>query len=160
MGHVFIRHVEEDGAPALELSAALEAEGYSTWCYETDSVPGCSYLLQTGSAIDRADAVIVLISEHSLSSHQVTAEVVRAYERNRPVVPLLLGVSHALFQRRQPEWRQAIGAAASLRLDREDVRVAASAGSYRVCAPWASRRLIRLTAQSASSRPSAARSPL
>ena len=121
MGHVFISHVEEDGAPALELRAALEAAGYRTWCYECDTVPGCSYLLQTGSAIDQADAVILVISEHSLSSHQVTAEVVRAHESSTPIVPLLLDVSHSLFQRRQPEWRQAIGAAASLPLDREDV---------------------------------------
>jgi hypothetical protein len=49
-------------------------------------------------------------------SHQVTAEVVRAHEARRPFLPVLLGVTHAEFQERQPEWREAVGAAASLQV--------------------------------------------
>jgi hypothetical protein len=111
---VFISHVEEDGAVALQLADALEVAGYSTWCYERDTIPGPSYLLQTSRAIEASRAVVVLISPDSLGSHQVTSEVVRAHEEVKPFIPLLIGISHAEFGARQPEWREAVGSAATL----------------------------------------------
>jgi hypothetical protein len=111
---VFISHVEEDEAVALQLADALEAAGYSTWCYERDTIPGPSYLLQTSRAIEASQAVVVLISADSLGSHQVTSEVVRAHEEVKPFIPLLIGISHAEFGTRQPEWREAVGSAATL----------------------------------------------
>jgi hypothetical protein len=113
---VFISHVEEDREVALELADALDAAGYSTWCYERDTIPGPSYLLQTSRAIEQSRAVVVLISPDSLGSHQVTSEVVRAHEEVRPFIPLLLGISREEFGARQPEWREAIGSAATLDL--------------------------------------------
>ena len=56
MNHVFISHVKEDADVAFELALALEEAGYSTWCYELDSIPGPSYLLQTGKAIEQANS--------------------------------------------------------------------------------------------------------
>lgn len=99
---------------ALELADALDAAGYSTWCYERDTVPGPSYLLQTSRAIEASRAVVVLISPDSLGSHQVTSEVVRAHEEVKPFIPLLIGISHAEFGARQPEWREAVGSSATL----------------------------------------------
>jgi hypothetical protein len=122
---VFISHVEEDGAVALELADALEAAGYSTWCYERDTIPGPSYLLQTSRAIESSRAVVVLISPDSLGSHQVTSEVVRAHEEVKPFIPLLIGISREEFSVRQPEWREAIGSAATLELPAAGVGVVA-----------------------------------
>lgn len=113
---VFVSHVEEDAQVALELADALEAAGFSTWCYERDSIPGPSYLLQTAQAIERSRAVVVVISPHSLGSNQVTAEVVRAHEAVKPFVPVLAGISHVEFAARQPEWREAIGSATTITL--------------------------------------------
>ena len=113
---VFISHVEEDRAVALQLADALDEAGYATWCYERDTIPGPSYLLQTSRAIAESRAVLVLISPDSLGSHQVTSEVVRAHEEVRPFIPLLLGISREEFGTRQPEWREAIGSAATLDL--------------------------------------------
>ena len=48
MSDVFIAHVEEDADVALEIALSLEEAGYTTWCYEVDSIPGPSYLIQTG----------------------------------------------------------------------------------------------------------------
>lgn len=118
---IFISHVEEDSILALALADCLKGAGFTTWCYEYDSLPGVSYLLQTGQAIQECQAVLLIISVQALSSHQITKEVVRAHESNKPIFPLLLGVSHAQFQRRQPEWREAIGAAASLPIATEDL---------------------------------------
>lgn len=121
MHDVFIAHVEEDADIALEIALGLEEVGYTTWCYEVDSIPGQSYLIQTGMAVEESKVVVVVISPHSLGSRQVTREVVRAHESGKEFIPVLRGITHVEFQNRQPEWREAIGAAASVSIPREGV---------------------------------------
>ena len=104
----------------MEIATGLETAGFTTWYYERDSVPGVSYLVQMGEAIDSASAVVLMVSRASLGSHQVTTEVVRAYEAKKAILPITIGVTHDDFQRRQPEWRTAIGAAASIALKSRD----------------------------------------
>lgn len=111
---VFISHVEEDQALALEIARGLEAVGFSTWYYERDSEPGISYLLQVHAAIEQCGAVVVLISPDSVRSFQMTKEVVRAHETGKAFIPVRYSIAHAEFQQRQPEWNIAIGAAASI----------------------------------------------
>ena len=84
MSEIFLSHAEEDASIALGVALALEKAGYDTWSYEVDSVPGPSYLVQTGSAVERADVVVLVISSTSLGSHQVTREVVRGLETGVP----------------------------------------------------------------------------
>lgn len=119
MGEVFISHAQEDGELARQAAAALESAGYSTWYYERDSMPGPSYLVQTSQAIRQARAVMLIISPHSLQSHQVTKEVVRAHEENKPFVPVLHGLTHDQFHQGQDEWREALGSASSITLPPE-----------------------------------------
>lgn len=119
--YVFISHVEKDRDIVNAVADGLEKAGYETWYYERDSIIGPSYLLQTKQAVENAQAIIVVISLHSLSSRQVTAEVVRAHEAGIPFLPLLRDISHAEFQRRQPEWQEAMGSAASYGLPKEGV---------------------------------------
>jgi hypothetical protein len=121
MWDVFVSHVEEDSADALAIADALEAAGFSTWCYERDSIPGPSYLLQTGDAVEESRALVVLISRHSLGSRQVTVEIVRGHETAKPFLPVLVDLSHVEFTERQPEWREAMGAATSIMVPREGV---------------------------------------
>jgi hypothetical protein len=113
LSHIFISHVEEDADVAKAIAKGLEKVGFRTWYYERDSKPGPSYLLQTSKAIEESQAIIVVISPHSLSSRQVTVEVIRGHEAGKHFVPLLRGISHLEFQKRQPEWREAIGSATS-----------------------------------------------
>jgi len=111
---VFISYAEEDGDVAYALALGLEGAGYTTWCYELDNVAGVSYLIQTGQMIEDARAFLVLISPHSISSRQITQEIIRAHETNKHFFPILRDITHVDFQRRQPEWREAIGAATSI----------------------------------------------
>jgi hypothetical protein len=120
MADVFVSHAEEDEDIAVALVEGLEAAGYSTWHYQRDSLPGRSYLTQVAEEIDRCRAVVLIISSHSVSSRQVTTEVIRGYESQKPFIPLLVDLSHLEFQDRQPEWRAAVGAAASVRLGGRD----------------------------------------
>ena len=122
MSEIFISHAEEDATIALRVALDLETAGYQTWSYEVDSVPGPSYLVQTGDAVERADVVLLIISPTSLGSHQVTREVVRGLETGKPFLPLLRDVTHVEFQNRQPEWRSAVGAATSIQLPAEGVQ--------------------------------------
>jgi hypothetical protein len=78
---------------AIDIAHAIERMGFTAWYYERDTVPGRSYLLQIGEEIDACRAVILLISSHSLGSYQVTQEVIRAYESNKPFIPLLIDSS-------------------------------------------------------------------
>lgn len=116
MSDIFITHVEEDADLALEIALALERACYGTWCYEVDSLPGPTYLNQTRVAIDRATAVVVVISPRALGSQQVTRELVRAFEKAKRFIPVLRQMSHIELQERQPEWADMLGAAASIRV--------------------------------------------
>jgi hypothetical protein len=121
MSQIFISHVEEDARIALDIAQGLEAAGYRTWYYERDSAPGLSYLLQIDRAILESQVVVLVISPQSVHSHQVTKEVVRAHESGKAFLPVLCGISHAKFQEEQPEWRVALGAAASIPVPSEGV---------------------------------------
>lgn len=114
MADVFISHIEEDRRVALEIAAGIEAAGYSTWYYERDCDPGFSYLVQIYQAIEQSAAVVLVISAQSLTSKQVTSEVVVAHESGKHFVPLLHGMTHAEFQHRQTEWRMALAAASTI----------------------------------------------
>ena len=123
MSDIFISHVEENSDLAMQIAAGLESSGYSAWYYERDSLPGPSYLLQTSKEIERSQAVVLIISPHSLGSHQVTKEVVRAHESNKPFVPVLKSISHVEFANRQPEWKEAVGSATSITVPRDGAAV-------------------------------------
>lgn len=116
MDYIFISHSNEDARVALEMAILLEQEGFSTWNYHTDSVPGLSYLIQTGKAIEESKVVLLIISPNSIQSFQVSKEVVRAHESCKHIIPVLLEISHAKFQELQPEWREALGAATSIQV--------------------------------------------
>jgi tetratricopeptide (TPR) repeat protein len=121
MSHIFVSYAEEDAQVAKALAAALEAAGYKTWHYERDSTPGESYLVQVYRAIGECAALLLLISPRSILSNQVNSEVVNAFERGKPFIPLRLDITHEEFQQRQEAWRLAIGDAVSLAVPRERV---------------------------------------
>lgn len=118
---VFISHVEEDRDTAEAISRGLQAAGFKTWYYEVSSVPGPTYLLQVMDAIENAEAVILVMSPGALGSHQIAKEVEAAHELDRPIIPVLLGITHDKYLRRRPEWRLALGAFTSIQVPREGV---------------------------------------
>lgn len=117
----FVSHVEEDQELALQIANGLEEAGYKTWYYERDSLPGPPYLTQVGEAIEQSCAMLLIVSPDSLESNQVTNEVVRAYESGKPFIPVLHNVTHAELHKRQPVWRQCLGASASVAITQETI---------------------------------------
>jgi len=114
MINVFISHVEEDAEIAREIAEGLEREGFSTWYYERDSLPGVDHLDQTAEAIEKSQAVLVLISTESLASNQVDTEVKLAHELGKRYVPVLKNLKHSEFQGLNRVWRVAMGMAATI----------------------------------------------
>ncbi len=110
MSHIFISYIEEDGAIAKEIADELESVGFNTWRYERDAIVGVSYLEVTRRAVLEADAFLIVITEKSLESGQVRAELVSAFESRKPMIPLRVGISDAEYKKRKPEWAQMIGA--------------------------------------------------
>lgn len=109
MSKIFISHVAEDMQVALQLALGLEERGYPTWCYELDAVPGISHLDQTLKAIEDAGIFFIIISKSCVQSHEVTTELTRAQDHGKPIIPLLLDITHEEFSRRRPEWVQRLG---------------------------------------------------
>lgn len=114
---VFISHVAEDTAVALELAFLLEQAGFSSWCYELDSIPGVSHIQQTLQAIEESEAFVMLISPDCVQSHEVTTELTRAQDLDKVVIPLLFRINHIELMQRRSEWGQRLGNASCLVID-------------------------------------------
>jgi TIR domain/von Willebrand factor type A domain len=121
MAQVFISHTAEDGRFAELIAYALDQAGLTSWHYQRDTLPGLSYLHQISRAIEDSQVLIVIVSNDSLGSEQMTNEIVHGFELKKPFVPLLWNLSHADFQKRQPEWRAAFRAATTLQIPPEGV---------------------------------------
>lgn len=120
---IFISHVMEDAAVALHLAHGLEEQGYSTWCYEVDSIPGPSHIEQTLAAIEDSDAVVMLISPDCVRSHEVTTELTRAQDHRKPIIPLLLDITYKELMNRRSEWGQRLGSATCLTVGEDVARI-------------------------------------
>lgn len=121
----FICHAGENSPLARQLAQAIERQGCSCWHYEQDALPGVSFVAQTSAAIEQCDAVALLISDQSISSHEVGREVQEAHHLNRPFLPVLVGLTRQEFQQRQPDWQPMLGAAAAIELSSGNVASAA-----------------------------------
>ena len=126
MTAIFVSHVEEDKGSAIELAHGLEAAGLKTWYYERDCTPGPSYLWSITNALEGSDAVLGLISVDAFRSHIMESELIYAYEMALPLVPALLGVTHAEFQAAKPKWRFMFGAATSISVQANNVTASVS----------------------------------
>lgn len=116
MTQIFISHAEEDKRVAIDLAELLGERGYAAWNYEHSSSPGLSYLLQIPTAIDEAQAFVLIISKSAFHSPHVDNEVTRAVQQRKPIIPLLHRITHEAFQQQKPDWSFAIGATVSLPL--------------------------------------------
>ena len=121
MSDVFISYVEEDSAIAQQIANELDNAGFTTWYYERDSLVGTSYLLQTGEAIDKCKAIVILISRASLGSYHITKEVERGYEAEKHFIPILVDVSYNDLVESSSILRQVLGTRVSISIPLEGV---------------------------------------
>lgn len=66
--HVFLSYDSHDEAFAEGLRRKLEELGVNVWNPAIEILPGSNWLLETGRALERANAVIFLVTAHSVKS--------------------------------------------------------------------------------------------
>lgn len=72
---VFISHAAADKAFAAQLADQLRKAKFEPWLDANDLRPGENIGLAVGRALDRADAMIVLLSPEAVRSHWVMREI-------------------------------------------------------------------------------------
>ena len=72
---VFISHSQRDRKLAAELATQLKAAGFEPWNSESELFPGDNWALATGKALEKSDAMVVLVSRESMKSEWVRREI-------------------------------------------------------------------------------------
>jgi TolB-like protein/Tfp pilus assembly protein PilF len=85
---LFLSYSRADERRARKLAAVLQAQGYEVW-WDGLIEGGATYAQSIATALDMADAIIVLWSAHSIESDWVRDEASRGRERHR-LIPLSL----------------------------------------------------------------------
>jgi hypothetical protein len=73
--NVFLSYTEADAKWAGQLRAALASAGYEVWNPAADLEPGHNWHLEVGRALERSDAMVVLLSPSSVHSPSVVSEI-------------------------------------------------------------------------------------
>ncbi len=114
---IMISYAEEDSAIVEALAKSIEEEGYTAWYYGRNGVAGRFHVDETSEVIRTATAVLVLLSEQSVRSHQVESELVIAHEHNKPCIPVLFALSYERFAALKPNWVAYMRAASGVELE-------------------------------------------
>ena len=117
-------HISETSSESLiarRLADAFESQGYVTWYYQRDALPGIPLGRQVYESLQSTRAAVLLISRSALSSHDFAEEVMSAQRLGRTCLPILIDMSLEEFDSHQPIWRPALGTAVAIELDRDDI---------------------------------------
>src|ERR1700688_1080042 len=85
---VFISYASQDAAVANAVVEALERSGIRCWIARRDVTPGEFYADSIVHAIDAAQAMVLVLSQHAAVSHHILREVERASSKRHPVISL------------------------------------------------------------------------
>jgi len=72
---IYISYAKPDEAFARSLSEQLARRGFSVWNSREELLPGDNVWLQTGEALKKSKAMVVLISPDSMRSEWVRREI-------------------------------------------------------------------------------------
>jgi hypothetical protein len=85
---VFICHASEDSATAQRICDLLEKRGLACWISPRDVRPGRDYAEEILLAIDQAQVVVLVLSEHANTSRFVKSEIEKAFSRGKALFPV------------------------------------------------------------------------
>lgn len=88
MPRIFISYANEDEALARAVCTFLERHDVTCWLAKRDNQPGRSYAEAIIQAIDRADGVVLVLSERAGGAPFVQREIERAGSKNKPIFSL------------------------------------------------------------------------
>ncbi len=84
---LFVSHVSEDRAAAMEIVEELERRGVRCWIAPRDVRPGRPFDDEIADAIDGCRAMLLIFSEHCNASEYIRREVTVAGESQKVVIP-------------------------------------------------------------------------
>lgn len=90
MPRVFLSYARPDQEIANAIASEMRENGSSVFGDDQALVSGDRFDNQTEQALDRADFVVLLLSENSSRSRWVEAELINALEQKKHVIPVLL----------------------------------------------------------------------
>jgi TolB-like protein/Flp pilus assembly protein TadD len=85
---IFISYASHDAAVAQKVCSALEAAGFACWIAPRNVVPGSLYADGIVHAIDESSLLVLILSEHAVTSTHVGREIERAVSKRHPVIAL------------------------------------------------------------------------
>jgi hypothetical protein len=85
---VFISYPHQEKATADAVCATLEAAGIRCWIAPRDVPGGAEWADAIVDAIDHCKAMVLVFSSHTNGSKQILREVQRAFDREKPVLPV------------------------------------------------------------------------
>jgi hypothetical protein len=87
---LFVSYSRTDAQFVRQLTTALEADGHDVWVDTEDIVGSEQWRASIVAGVQRADAVLLVVSPRSMASPNVEREVTVAAEETRRIVPLVL----------------------------------------------------------------------
>lgn len=90
MGQVFVSYSRHDIEIADALVSRLADAGLEVWIDRQDIRAGRHWRTEIVTAIDECDALILLLSPHSIASDNVLKEVTLAEGSNRRIFPVFI----------------------------------------------------------------------
>jgi hypothetical protein len=124
--NVFISHAEKDRSFARSLAKALVRAGVQVW--EPGGVePGKNWAIEMGKALERADAVIVLLSPAASASESVQREIefaISSPQFKSRLIPVLVKPTRKVpwILQELPQWLEVSDPAAAARKVVEQLR--------------------------------------
>ena len=90
MTNVFISYSRDNSDFVREFNNALKQRGYDTWVDWQNIPRGETWLNEIYDGIDHADALVSVVSRHSLTSRACNDEVTYARAHSKRILPLIL----------------------------------------------------------------------
>lgn len=84
--YIFISHSSKDASIAQELCNVIESGGHECFLAPRNIRSGYEYAAEIISGIDRADVLLLLLSENANSSPHILREIERAVSRSIPIM--------------------------------------------------------------------------
>ncbi len=116
----YIAHVAEESLLAKQVGGELERRRYACWFYGRDAIPGVSFSSQSRAAIERSQAVVLLVSRPAMRWSDFEREIEHAHKIGCPMLPLLVDLSREEFEMLAPAWRSMLGASPAIEYRRSD----------------------------------------
>ena len=111
--HVFLSYAQADRKAAQQLAEALRAEAFYVWFDVQAIAPGDNWQRQVADALERSEAMVVLLTPHSVDSESIRRDMEYALTAKRfqgRLIPVVVGTEWApwldkvpwVLQRLQP----------------------------------------------------------